>query len=998
MTGKPTKIMSRKRDFAQQLKLKNKQADLSFQKGLDLHMKGELAQAKVIYEKVLTQQSDHFNASHLLGVIAIQSNQLVLALDLFSKAIKINPNVADVFCNQGIALMQLNRLEEALASYNNAISLKADHVEAYMDRAITLQKLNRLNDSLASYDEILAINPDHIVALIRRGILLQNRQRSDEALSSFNQVIAIQPDHVEALTFRGIALQDLKRFEAALIDYGKVITIQPEHVKVLIHRGIAFKSLKRFDEALADYDKAITIDPNCAQAFINRGVTLKLLNRLDEALVMYNRAIAINSDDAGAYYNRGNVQIELNLLDDALMSYAQTIAINPNYTQAFFNSGIVLSDLMRLDEALINYDKAIFLKPDYAQAFVNRGVTLNQLNRFDEALVSFNRAIAIDPNVAESFYNRGNLLQETKQFEKALASYNKAIAIKPDYAAAFYNRGNALQDLKRLDDALASYNKVNTIKPDFADAFHNRAVTLAKLNRLNDALIFYDKAIAIEPHHVEALTCRGNTLAKLNHLDEALASYNKAFAINPDTDFLFGIKLHTQMKLCDWTDISGQLSQVSRGIVDGTKLISPFPLLGLIDDPALQLSAAKMYVDTLYPVGRLFDDFSTHKANEKIRIGYYSADFHNHATAYLMAEFFEAHDAIKFEIYGFSFGANENDEMRQRVAVAFDYFYDVTNKSDAEVTKMSRDLGIDIAVDLKGFTQHARIEIFAQRCAPIQVNYLGYPGTMGAAYIDYIIADKILIPEESQQYYSEKIVYLPNSYQVNDAKRKVSDKILTRKDAGLPENAFIFCCFNNNYKILPTTFDGWIRILKAVDHSVLWLLECNATAVKYLCKAAQSRGVNPSRLIFAKRMKLEDHLARHQLADLFIDTLPCNAHTTASDALWSGLPVLTLIGKSFAGRVAASLLNAMDLPELITDTQAQYEAKAIELADDPALLVGINQKLQRNRLTSSLFNGQLFARNLEKAFTQMSQRYQSGMVPEHIYPCDIKMLCQAQAR
>jgi len=349
-----------------------------------------------------------------------------------------------------------------------------------------------------------------------------------------------------------------------------------------------------------------------------------------------------------------------------------------------------------------------------------------------------------------------------------------------------------------------------------------------------------------------------------------------------------------------------------------------------------------------------------------------------------MAELLERHDAEKFELFGFSFGPDSDDAMRQRVAAAFGQFHDVKDLGDAELAELSRNLGIDIAVDLKGFTGDSRLGVFAERCAPIQVNYLGFPGTMGASFIDYIIADKTLIPAESQRGYSEKIVLLPNSYQPNDRQRKISDRAFTREELGLPDAAFVFCCFNNNYKIFPETFDAWMRILKAVDGSVLWLLEDNATAAANLRKEAQARGVDNRRLIFAERMPLEEHLARQKLADLFLDNLPCNAHTTASDALWAGLPVLTCKGKAFAGRVAASLLNAIDLPELVTGTQEEYERRAIELATDPALSGALKSKLALNRTTKPLFNSALYAKHIEAAYEAMMARYEAGLAPDVI--------------
>jgi hypothetical protein len=370
--------------------------------------------------------------------------------------------------------------------------------------------------------------------------------------------------------------------------------------------------------------------------------------------------------------------------------------------------------------------------------------------------------------------------------------------------------------------------------------------------------------------------------------------------------------------------------------------------------------------------------------DQKIRVGYFSADFHNHATGYLMAELFELHDKSKFELIGFSFGPITTDEMRQRLEKSFDKFIEVGERSDIEITQLSRDLNIDIAVDLKGFTRDSRTGIFASRAAPIQVNYLGYPGTMGADYIDYIIADTTLIPLESQSCFSEKVVYLPNSYQPNDRKRLISDRQFTREELALPEDGFVFCCFNNNFKILPATFEGWMRILKAVEGSVLWLLQDNLSVVNNLKNEALRHGVQTSRLIFAERMLLSEHLARHRMADLFLDTLPCNAHTTTSDALWAGLPVLTLMGASFASRVAASLLNAIGMPELVTGNQEEYEALAIELALNPKKLTETKLKLANNCLTTSLFDTPLFAKNLETAYIKMYERYQAGLEPDQI--------------
>ena len=650
-----------------------------------------------------------------------------------------------------------------------------------------------------------------------------------------------------------------------------------------------------------------------------------------------------------------------------------------------FQQGLSSHQHGQLAQAKAAYEQVLLKQPKHFDALHLLGVIATQTKNPQLAVDLIGKAIEINPSFALAYSNHGNALQELKRLDDALTSYDKAIAIKPDYADAFYNRGNALQELNLLEDALTCYDKAIALKPDHAGALYNHGNALKELKRLDDALMSYDKGIALKPDYADALYNRGNALKELKRLDDALVSYDAAIALKPDYKFLLGIRLNTQMHLCDWSDLQNQLEELEAFISEELMVSHPFPVIGLVDKPGLQLKASTIFVNEKHPAHGVLDMIKSRSVGGKIRIGYYSADFYSHATSVLMAELFEEHDTRAFELYGFSFGPDTQDEMRSRIASGFDYFFDVTRKSDREVALMSRDLGIDIAVDLKGFTENCRVGIFAEQCAPIQVNYLGYPGTLAAPYFDYIVADKTLIPQESQQYYTEKVIYLPHSYQVNDSKRKISQKLFTRHEVGLPESGFVFCCFNMNYKILPATFDVWMRILKAVNGSVLWLLQDNPTATNNLRKEAERRGVDPTRLVFAPRMNLEEHLARHRLADLFIDTMPCNAHTTASDALWAGLPILTQIGQSFAARVAASLLNTMDLSELVTKTSEEYESKAVDLANNPLKLAQIKKKLEQNRRTSPLFNGQLFARHIEAAYEEIHLRHLSGKKPDHVY-------------
>jgi predicted O-linked N-acetylglucosamine transferase (SPINDLY family) len=500
---------------------------------------------------------------------------------------------------------------------------------------------------------------------------------------------------------------------------------------------------------------------------------------------------------------------------------------------------------------------------------------------------------------------------------------------------------------------------------------------------LDDALNCYKNAIHIDPDFVDAWVNSASAWYELKEIEKAVTNYQTAVQMKADTPYLLGDYLHAKLQGCDWSNLAQSKLQLAEQISRKLPVTEPFVTLGLVDDPVLHLQVAQIYINTRFPESDTLGPFPSPEKSGPIRIGYYSADFRNHATSYLVAEMLEKHDKDTFEIYTFNLHPGKPDGTTARIASAVTQMIDLSGISDKSAAQLSRKLKIDIAIDLGGHTADSRTGIFAARCAPVQVSYLGFPGTLGAPYYDYLLADRNVVPLDQSAHYSEQLAHLPHCYQVNDSKRKISDRIFSRSECGLPPQAFVFCCFNNGYKILPPTFDGWMRILHAVEGSVLWLLDHNELGTRNLEKEALARGIDPSRLIFAPRMQLAEHLARHRLADLFIDTLPYNAHTTASDALWAGLPLLTCMGKSFAARVAGCLLLAMDLPELITHTLADFEARAIEYARDPTALNTVKSKLLRNLATSPLFNAELFTLHLEQAYRIMHSRRQVGLPAEH---------------
>ena len=618
-------------------------------------------------------------------------------------------------------------------------------------------------------------------------------------------------------------------------------------------------------------------------------------------------------------------------------------------------------------------------------SLLNQALEALRNSSLEMAEAHLKEALILELNNPHTLRLLGVVAAQRAEYQKAIEFFLASIDAFPENAVAHSNLGNVYAKLRQFDQALSAYEQAALLDPQDAETWSNAGIVFFELKRFEEAVALYDKALAINPNYAEALCNKGNALDELKRYEEAIDCYEKALSINPNIDWAPGVWMYLKLKVSAWENLEANIEVLLAKITAGEKVSNPFPLLAMSDDPILHRQASEIFAHYQYPSNSTLGPIAKHPKGEKIRIGYFSADFHNHATGYLLAELIELHDKKQFELIGISFGPNQDDEMRTRLKKSFDQLIDASAMSDIEIAQLSRDLKIDIAVDLKGFTQNCRTGIFAYRAAPIQLSYLGYPGTMSTNYIDYLIADQTLIPQEAQQAYSEKIAYLPNSYQANDRKRVISDKRLTKGDLGLPEQGFIFCSFNNNYKILPATFEIWMRLLKVVDGSVLWLYEDNAAAANHLRQEAEKRGVHPSRLVFAKRIPLAEHLARHQLADLFIDAFPCNAHTTASDALWAGLPVLTLMGNAFASRVAASLLNAIELPELITSTPQAYEALAIEIAKNPEKLAALKQKLASNRLTTPLFDTPQFTRDLERSYVQIYERYQDDLSPEHLF-------------
>ncbi len=720
------------------------------------------------------------------------------------------------------------------------------------------------------------------------------------------------------------------------------------------------------------------------EANFQRGFLEHQKGLLSEAESWYRQVLQFQSKHAPALHLLGVVYAQQERYEDAARFIAKAAAISPHDFSIQNNLGNALIKLGQHKSALRALDKAIKSMPDSHQAWNNRGNALHGLEKHREALKSYDESLALRPDYAEALCNKANTLSKLTRYAEALEVAELALQIDPSMPLAHNTKGNILCILNQVDLALRCFDDSLVHRPEYALSYYGRGLCFVKLNRFNDAVKEFEGAISINLKLTEAYPEIAATLFILKRYAEALVMTEKAISFGVKKDNILGARTLLKTHICNWNKLDDEVAELIVRINNGESVAQPLVCLTIRDDLSLHRKTAEIMTAKQAPANASLPSISKRPRSDKIVVAYYSADFHDHATMRLMAEFFELHDRDSFSIYAFSFGPTTEDAMRKRALSTFDQFIDVNDKSDTEIAELSRQMGVDIAVDLKGYTGDCRPGIFAARAAPVQVNYLGYPGTMGAEYFDYILADPVVIPDHLRSFYTEKVVQLPHTYQVNDRKKPTPKVVLDRASCGLPEQGFIYCCFNNNFKMTAAIFQVWMRILQRVPASVLWLFADNTRAEENLRTAALAQGIGADRLVFARRVDYEQNLARQPLADLFLDTFPYNAHTTASDALWAGLPVLTLQGQSFAARVASSLLHAVGLPELVTTSQQAYEELAVKLALEPQFLISLRTRLHDARTSAPLFDTPLLTRDIENAYRAMYDRYHADRVPDHL--------------
>lgn len=759
---------------------------------------------------------------------------------------------------------------------------------------------------------------------------------------------------------------------------------------------------------LAAAEKAMSLAPGWYVATMQAAIASALAFRPAQALSFAEQveqeAMATQSADSALYSKLAGVAIQAQAYPRAVQWAQRALALSPDQVNLTHQLGEAFAYNGQFEKAISSYSQALNVSPNTSNILLDRMLAYLNNQQNDLALLDAQRLVRLEPhnpifikhleqltqgasdqlNEAHQLFNQGLEHQNQLKWDLAIECYDQAIEANPHLTEAYVNKGTSLLRKNKLIDALSCYEQALLLNPNDADVYCNAGNALLQLKQPLSAVANFDTAIRLKPDFAQVIYNRGNAYLSLKNLTKALSDFDRALELQPDIDFLQGMRLQAMMGLCKWETLNEDIQTAKKSAQLGLKTLIPFSSLAFEDDPKSLQKIASTYANALYPFNDCLGPLPKFKSKKKIKLAYFSMDFHSHPVSHLIVEVLEKHDRSQFEVIAFSFGPVTGDSVQERIKQAVDEFIDVRELSDVEIAKLARKMKVDIGIDLGGYTENCRTGIFACRAAPVQINYLGFLGTMGSEYMDYIIADSVLITDTDQKFYNEKIIYLPH-YLPYDSKTIANDSGIKRSDLSLPDDVFVYCCFNNSFKISPSTFDSWMRILSQVPDSVLWLLSEEPLVIKSLKARALSKSISPDRIIFASYLDLSSHIKRQQFADLFLDTYPINAGTTAADALWSGLPLLTILGKSFANRYAASILTAMGLPELIVHSIDQYEKLAINFGTSHEKITSLKNKVKTQQDFSPLFNTQLYVYSLEKAFTQVINNSRKGLPLDHVY-------------
>lgn len=852
-----------------------------------------------------------------------------------------------------------------------------------IDKALSFYKSGKLIEAIKIYEEIIKKDSKSFESKHALGVIYLKLKDYDKAIFWTKKALEIEPKNHAIYNNLGAIYLILGKLYDAINFFSEALRLKPDYAQAYNSLGIIYKKLENYEEAIKNFNNAIKYQPDYAEAYLGLGTVLIDKKEFLLSEDYFNKALKLKPNYAEAYLRLGNLKLKLKKYDEAINYCNRALKISPSFVEAYLTMSSIYLELKKYTEAIDICKKVLKIKPDYAEAYNDMAIIYKSMKKYQISVDYFNKSIELKNDYAEAYNNLGITYKDLEKYEKGITCCEKSIKIKPNYAQAYLNLGVLNLSLKKYDKCIKYFNKAIEIKPNYSEAYNNRGVLYLDLKNYDQSLKDFTKAIKINSEYAEAYYNRSVYYAENKKHNLAIRDIYEALRLEPDNSSRYGHLLGCKNEICEWSDLKSILSIITKKILEDNYIEFPvFTLLNHSDN----LDTIQKLVDFDIGSQTFFSPLIKKNKNKKIKIGYFSGDFKQHPVGNIISKIFNTHDKNKFEIYGFSSNPKHNieDELTKKILVSVDKFFDLTTLTDEQILNNTKDYDLDIAIDLAGHTAHGRSRLFKKRIAPIQINFLGYPGTTGK-YNDYIIADKNIIPEMNKKYYFEKIIYMPNFFLPNNNERNEKNDEISKKNFNIPERNFVFACFNNCTKINPFIFNCWMRILKKVNNSVILFIEFNKYAKENLIIEASKRNVNPSRLIFCPLVDFNKRLSRYKLCDLFLDTFPYTAHSTANECLWSGTPLLTLVGESFQSRVSFSLLKQLEIKELVAHNIEDYEKKAITLASNDLQLNKVRNKLHESLKNTTLFNMDIYVKNLEKGYIEIFKNYEENIKFKDIY-------------
>jgi predicted O-linked N-acetylglucosamine transferase (SPINDLY family) len=965
-------------------------------RALDAHRKGDEEAAERLYRETIAAE-DAGAAEALFNLAALRAGQgrHEEAVALYRLYLGGRPDDAQGHSNLGNALQALGRCEEAEAAYLRALALDPALAPAHVNYGQLCLTLQRYEDAERRYGEAIAIDPLLAAAYVNLGALLHAQERWAEARPVIETALAIDPDDVDARRTLGLILLELDEAAAAEAEFREEIRLAPGLPGPICRLGKALARRKLPDEAIEAYEAALAVDPRHGESWHEIAFAHAAADRPEQAEAAFAQARSIEPRNAAYAYNLGHFLLKRGRKADALRAFEEAAALAADAPEILLGLANGLLENARAAEALAVVDDALGRRPQSADGLNLKGNCLVALERTEQALACYREALALKPELGVLSYNVGNALRRLGRLDEAALAFERALELEPDLASARNGLGLVRQQQNRHDEAIAEFDLAIELNPQLGDAFNNRALSWQALGRFTKALADYSRLLELYPDRVEAYFNYGGLLQLLERWDESITIFRKGLELDPDCAIIYPYLAHALQQQCNWSNLDAVVERIRDNTVaelDAGRHVSVTPFaLQSIPGPfpmALRRRIAEAVSDRIARQagaadGRVFFAHAPRPRRAKLRVGYVSPDFRFHSVAVAFKGVLDAHDRERFEWRAYSLHGGRKDDMNRQFRETFDSFADIGHLPMEDAARLIHEDGVDVLIDLAGHTRGTRLEIFAMRPAPVQAHYLGFTSTVGARFLDYLVTDARLAPPDHRPHYTEKLVLLPDSFMAG-RRAPIAEERPTRAEEGLPEDGFVFANFNNRYKFEPRMFAAWMRLLRRAPGSVLWLLRGTPKSDENLRREAAARGVDPARLVFAQPKRHPQHLARLALADLALDNLFHGGGVTTLDALWVGVPVVTIAGDALPSRNGASLLPAVGLGDLVTASLAEYDRLVLSLARDPARLAEAKRRLAANREHLPLFDVERLARHLERGYDLMWQRFERGLAPAEI--------------